>query len=1119
MHDVGEWLRKIGLGKYDQLFAENEIDAVVLPELDDDDLKDLGIALGHRRKLLKAITELCQKGVAADQAKAPDSDKHRRMYSSEPREAERRQLTVMFCDLVGSTALSEELDPEDLAVVIQDYRNACAKIITRFDGFIARYVGDGILIYFGYPHAHEDDSERSVRAALELIKSVSTLKPMGDLSLKVRIGIATGLVLVGDLIGTGTSEENAVVGHTPNLASRLQSLSEPNTVVISEATHRLIDGLFVCDDLGRVQLTGITGTVRAFRVVDLSDSPTRFEASVAKGISPLVGRKEEIALLANRWELGNEEEGQVVLLSGEPGVGKSRIIKAFRDKLADQVHERALFFCSSHHKSSAFYPLIEILERRLRFTDGDSPQQKLERLEVLLSELGIAPAENIPWLASLLSIPLENDDPMLGLSPQQLKRKILETLLMLLIVMAERKPLLIVIEDLQWADPSTLEFIGELIDRMRSSRITLIGSFRPEFQNPWFERSHITAITLNRMSRKDCRVLIASLTRRKTLSDSLVDEIVAKADGMPLFIEELTKNVLEADALKGEDHQDAVSGLEPKIDIPSSLQDSLMARIDHRGLSKAVIQLAAALGRSFSYELISAIWSEDEDGLRPALSELVSAGLIFQRGSSKQAEYEFKHALVQEAAYKSLLRTTRRRHHRRIVRVLEEKFPNVAKTRPETLAHHSFYGGALDKVIQYAFAAGQKSFDRSANREAVIHLDHALEALNQLPQSRETLEKTIDVRLLLRYALLPLGEVDRIGQVLRDTAPLIASLNDPERTGQFQARLCNYYCLTGDQSEALAQGRQGMRIAQDLGDENLQVEMAYRLGQPYYHLGQYGNAIKVLKQGVELIRSERELDKQGKAAHPAVVCRTWLAMCCAELGDFAIGTEYAQHAVDLAQEVRHSLSTLFSLWGYGHIRMRECNYAEALRAFEEALEVCQRSTVLFWYPRLASSVAMARALGGSPGDTNSLVAEARRSAAEMNLTVDDPRLLERMASIHLMDGNLEAAESDARAALELALKMKAKGYEAWALRRLGEIYAVGDHAKPGDAEKHFKKALALSQELSMRPLSAFCYEGIGKFYEVRGQTEKAQTAFDAASEIRDGLRAQGQKTEETAARD
>lgn len=1105
MSEVGQWLRKLGLGKYEEIFAKHEIDEDVLPELDEDDLKDLGIALGHRRKLLKAIAELRSPEAAPARSPASNGQQTGGRIWSAPREAERRQLTVMFCDLAGSTALSELLDPEDLTLVIRQYRNTCSEIVRRFDGFVARHVGDGILIYFGYPHAHEDDAERSVRAALEIVKALKGLKPLPNVSLEVRIGIATGPVVVGDLIGENTSEENAVLGRTPNLAARLQELAGPNSIVISGGTHRLVEGLFVCDDLGRKQLKGFNETVQAFRVEKVSDALSRFEASIAKGISPLVGRREEIALLMNRWELGKDEEGQVVFVSGEPGVGKSRIVKAFRDELADEWHERILSFCSPHHESTAFHPIIEHLERRLRFEEGDSSQEKLNRLKALLTRLDIPIPEHLPWLAALLAVPFENENSQPELRPEQLKRRMLETALTIIDVMAQCKPLLIVIEDLQWADPSTLQLVGELIDRMRSAKITLVGTYRPDFAMPWVGRSHVTIITLNKLSARDCRSLVGNLVEGKALPNDILNEILAKADGVPLFVEELTKNVLEADFLTDSGNGFVVSGPTEPLEIPSSLQDSLMARLDHHESSRDVAQLAAVLGRAFDYDLLAAVWKRDSEALERALAELVSAGLIFKRGSGRQAEYEFKHALLQDAAYGSLLRTTRRRYHRRVVRVLEQNFPSITKTRPEILAHHAYFGGASDKVVEYAFAAGRKSFDRSANLEAVKHLDKALEALEDLPKSDETIATAIDARLLLRYALLCVGEVTRIGQVLRETEPLIASLDDKKRTGQFEARLCNYYCLTSDQSKALEHGFRALRIAEDLDDRNLQIEMAYRLGQPYYHLAKYRDAIDVLEHGVELIDPELELDRQGKAAHPAVVGRAWLAVCHAELGDFASGTGYAQRAVQLATEAGHPLSILFARWAYGHLCIRKQSYSEALNAFEEALDVCERSALRFWYPRVASSVALARARSGAPGDTIALLEDALRSAHSMGLTVDDPRLLERLAALHQIEGELDPAEAKAREAVDLAIQADAPGYQAWALRRLGEIYATKDRSQAEQALKFIQEALGLSQALSMRPLTVLCHEGIAQICREQDRQEQAAAAEQAAREIKEGL--------------
>src|SRR5713226_4700435 len=664
--DVAAWLRVLGLERYVPAFRDNDIDGEVLLKLTAEDLISIGVtSVGHRRKLLDAIASLGM-AVPAAVVTAPAPGAPAQV------DAERRQLTVMFCDLVGSTALSTRHDPEDLRELIGDYHRAVSKTVGRFDGFVAKYMGDGVLIYFGYPQAHEDDAERAVRAGLAVIETVGRLATTEPLN--VRLGFATGLAVVGDLIGEGAAQERGVVGETPNLAARLQALAAPNTLVIGEATRRQIGGLFDLEDLGPQQLPGFGETQGAWRVLGESGAVSRFEA-LRSGATPLVGREEEVELLIRRWQQAKSGEGRVVLISGEPGIGKSRLTAALAEQIGSEPHTRLRYFCSPHHQDSALYPFIAQLERAAGFARDDAVEAKLGKLRALLAP-GTRDDDDIALLSELLSLPSSAAD--LNLSLQRKREKLLEALLNQLEAEARHRPVLMVFEDAHWIDPTSRELLDLTVDRVRHLPVLLAITFRPEFQPPWGGRSHVMNMALNRLGERDGEALVHKLAGNAALTADTVAEIVERTDGVPLFVEELTKAVLES-AAQG-DRVAAVLGATSlaSLSVPATLHASLMARLDRLGpVVKEVAQIGAVLGREFAYELIEPVVQRPETELQAALDQLSEAGLLFCRGTAPHSSYLFKHALVQDAAYFTLLRGRRQELHAGVAAALEEHFADL----------------------------------------------------------------------------------------------------------------------------------------------------------------------------------------------------------------------------------------------------------------------------------------------------------------------------------------------------------------------------------------------------------------------------------------------------------
>jgi class 3 adenylate cyclase/tetratricopeptide (TPR) repeat protein len=666
--------------------------------------------------------------------------------------AERRQLTVMFCDLVGSTALSARLDPEDLRAVISAYHRCVAAAIERAGGFVAKYMGDGVLAYFGYPRADEHDAERAVRAGLQLVEAVAGLDTAAP-RLQVRVGIATGLVVVGDLIGQGAAQEQAVVGETPNLAARLQALAAPGTVVIGPSTRRLTGGLFDYEDLGAVEIRGLAGPVAAARVLRESAAESRFEALRATR-TPLVGRDEELALLDRRWHQAKRGEGCVVLVSGEPGIGKSRLAETLLGWLAGEPHTRLRLFCSPHHQDHALYPTITQLERASGFRREDTADQRLDKLETVLAQATNDLGEAAPLLAALLSLPAGERYAPLNLTPQKQKEKTLQALVAQVAGLAARQPVLMVFEDAQWSDPTSLELYDLIIDRVPTNRVLLIITFRPEFSPPWTGRPHVTSLGLNRLAPRQRAEMIVGITGGKALPEEIAAQIVDRTDGVPLFVEELTKAVVESGMLTDAGDRYTAAGPLAPLAIPASLQASLLARLDRLAPVREVAQIGAALGRQFSHDLIAAVAPMASAQLDDGLAQLVGAELIYRRGAPPDAEYTFKHALVQDAAYSTLLRSRRQQLHARIAATLEGRFPEIAAAQPALLAHHCEEGGLSEKAVDYWLAAGRQAWRRSSAAEVVALLQRGLALVPTLPQTDWRREREFDLQTALGQALL-----------------------------------------------------------------------------------------------------------------------------------------------------------------------------------------------------------------------------------------------------------------------------------------------------------------------------------------------------------------------------
>ena len=712
--DVGDWLRGLGLSEYEPAFHDAKIGPDVLPDLTDSDIEKLGVPLGDRKRLLKAIASFGPAQMVAE-PRGP-SPTH-----SSTDAAERRQLTVMFCDLVGSTALSARLDPEDMREVIAAYQRCVSETVRRFGGFVAKYMGDGVLAYFGYPQAHEHDAEQAVRAGLAVVEAAPRLQTAAGAPLHVRVGLATGIVVVGDLLGSGEAQERGVFGGTPHLAARLQVIAQPDSVVIAEGTRKLVGDLFEIVDLGPQKLKGVAGTTLAFGALRESSQANRFEALHPDGLAALVGREAECELLLRRWAKAKGGEGQVALISGEAGIGKSRLTAEFLERLPGEPHTRLRYFCSPQHTDSALYPIIGHIERAANFAREDDAKTRLDKLGGVLSRSSMSD-EDAALLAEMLSLPNDGRFPALDLAPHQRRQRTLAALARRIEGIARETPVLMVYEDVHWADPSSLEAIGLLVDKIEALRLLLFVTFRPEFVPPWAGRPHVTALTINRLAPREVIALIDRVAGGKPLAANIRQDIIERADGIPLFVEEMTKAVLEADGESAAARMVAAAP-SPVLAVPASLHASLMARLDRLGPAKGVAQIGAAIGREFSHALLASVTHETEPELAASLDRLLQSGLLSREGTPPHAMYLFKHALVQDAAYGTLLREPRRALHARIADAIEERFPEVAESQPETLARHCTEAGLIEKAATLWGKAGQRSLRSAAFPEAEATAD------------------------------------------------------------------------------------------------------------------------------------------------------------------------------------------------------------------------------------------------------------------------------------------------------------------------------------------------------------------------------------------------------------
>jgi class 3 adenylate cyclase/predicted ATPase len=1094
--DIGGWLRGLGLGQYEAAFHENKIDGEVLPQLTAEDLKDIGVAIvGDRRKMLTAIAELSTTPASpiAVPGSAPGQGSARDV-------AERRQLSVMFCDLGGSTAMSARLDPEDMREVISAYHRCCAGLIERGGGFVAKYMGDGVLAYFGYPQAHEHDAERAVQAGLAIVEAAPKLLTAAGSPLRVRIGITTGLVVVGDLIGSGEAQERGVVGDTPNLAARLQGIAEPGTVVIAESTRRLLHNLFELRDLGGQDLKGIAGPARAWVAVRPSSVEGRFDALHGTGLTALVGREEEFDLLVRRWFKAKGGEGQVVLLSGEAGIGKSRLTAALLERLAGEPHTRLRYFCSPQHTDSAFYPIIGQMERAARLTRDDAPQAKLDKVDALLAETSTS-IENAALFAELLSLPNDGRYPTLDLTPPQRRQRILEALVSQVEALTRQSPVLMIFDDAHWTDPTSLEAFGRMVDRIAGLRALLIVVFRPEFEAPWIRRSHVTALTLNRLARHEIDVMIDRVAGNQLLPASLRQDIVDRADGIPLFVEEMTKAVLEAEG-EGEARRTVAAIPSPALAVPASLLASLMARLDRLGSAKEVAQIGAAIGREFSHALLAAVARKPKVEMGSALDRLIAAGLLFRQGAPLHATYLFKHALVQDAAYGTLLREPRRALHARIAEAIESQFAEIAENQPELLARHCAEAGLIEKAAGLWGKAGQRSQERSALVEAVEQPTRALAQIAALPATpalrREGIKLQVAVLIPLIHieghaapetkaaserAHLLIEHAEAIGEPPEDPLLLFSVL--------YGFWAMNLNTFNGDALNALA--AQFLTIAEKQGT-TFPLMIGHRLmGTSLMLTGDLAEGRAHCDRALALYdpKEHRPLAARfGVDARVAILSyRSWALWM---LGYPEAALANSDQATSDAREIGQAVTLINALLFSGFNQIFCGNYAVANMEAEEIVTLAGEKGAPFWKAIGMMHQGWIFVLTGKATDAVQTVISGITAFRSTGATAALPWYLSNLARAYAKLSQFDDAWRCIDEAMTAVETAKERWFEPEVHRIAGEIALKSPVPDAAKAETYFERALTIARSQQAKSWELRAAASLARLWRDQGKRDQAR---------------------------
>lgn len=1114
---IAEWLDQFGFGKYLAAFTENDVGLDVLDLLTKDDLEKIGVSLGDRLRMMREITARSSGSgvpalpppigkVGSPRAVSPTTEAPPLSGT-----AERRPLTVMFCDLADSTALSAKLDPEDLQDVIRAYQDASADCVRRYEGYVAKYMGDGILVYFGYPQALERNAERAIHSALEIVEAMAGLnRTLGQdkgVEIAVRIGIATGTVMVGEVVGEGMAQERTVIGEAPNTAARLQTLAGRNGIVIGPVTKEVSGDAFLYEDQGAHVLKGIADPVQTWGVLGLRDEGRSKTGPDDHGgvIRPvLVGRDEEIGLLRRAWQSTKSEgRGLVLTLNGEAGIGKSSLIDGLKDEVSADGWPLLTMRCSPFHTNSALYPVIEHFKRLARWAAGDDALMRLEKIERMLDRYAQPNAEAVPLMAALLSVPVPEDHyPPLDLSPQQQKQQTQDMIVGITMEVAERGAFLELWEDLHWADPSTLEMIGLLIEQAPTAGLLMVLTARPEFSPPWPMRSHVTPITLNRLERPHAAALVTRIAGAKPLPIEVLDHIVSKTDGVPLYLEELTKTILASDILRDTGAKYELTGPLESLAIPDTLQESLMARLDRLPQVRELAQLGSVLGREFAYEMISGLTSLDDKVLQSGLAQLVEDEMLYQRGRPPRAKYIFKHALVQDAAYASLLRRTRQQTHQSVAELLEGGFPDLVQNQPELLAHHYGEAGDPSRAADYLKQAGGRSLLRSANPEAIAHLTNGLALIGMVDESPERSERELGLLLMLAPALVAAKgyAAPEVEPAYMRSLELCETLGNSEKQFTVLLGLSMFHFIRANIQQALDLAEKAAALARAHPRTGFDLAAARQLGLVICYRGDFVAS----RQHHEHVAENYDPDTHGSFAFQRGGSDFGVSSI-AILGGFSLfplgfadqARDRCAEALAIAERIDHPLSLAFAHWGYTRIYAMRGDH----QAFRQHAAIVEAIADEKGFPQYISWVA------GQRGEVLLRERALPEAIAELTRGIETNRAL----GGRLFDCGLTASLAEAYALsgqrhkafdlIDEALAHIDQSQERYDASKAylvkGRLLLMGENANAPDAETCFRKAIEIAQSQSAKMWELRATISLARLWQEQGKIDSARSLLAA----------------------
>lgn len=1093
-------LQELGLEAHARKFAADDIDFEALGYLDDDDLKELGLSLGHRRKLLAALAaaDLPAEDEALPEREAPTA---RARETRGQEDAERRLLTVMFIDVVDSTPLSRALDPEDMRAMMRSFQVAVTAAVVRYEGYVARFLGDGVVAYFGWPRAHEDEAERAVRAAQDALSAIQAIAPKRGQHLRARVGIATGEVVVGSIVGEITTDEEAVVGTAPSLADRIQRLAEPAGLAIEPTTRQLLGNAFELESLGSHDLKGFDEPIEVWRVLGETQAATRFEAHHGARLAPLAGRKHELGLLEERWQRAKEGEGQVVVLQGEAGIGKSRLVEELRTRIAGERRFGLRYQCSQHQTNSAFYPVIAQIKQAAGISDGEAAAAKIGKIETLVSLAADDLEEAVPIVASLLRVPLGSAYAPLDMPPQQLRQRTIECLVDNISAISRQQPILVVVEDAHWADPSMLDYVEAVVDAIENLPVFLVITSRREGERQWPDRLHLTPIELGRVGRQQSAEIARSIGGSGSgsgngsgLRDSTLAEIVRRAEGVPLYVEELTRTLVEAGP-----GQDEGGDL-----VPTTLQNSLVARLDRLGEAKAVAQIGSVIGREFDHRLLADLARAAGADLDSPLQQLVESGLLVRRGRAPDSVYVFKHALVQDAAYSTLLLSRRSELHGLVVSLLDARAPDDEPEKIDLIAHHALQAGDWTRAFEACKAAGEDAIGRSALREAVGRFKQALVASQNLPETSDFSSRVIDLHFELRNALWALGQFEEILTHLDEAERLSGLHGDEVRLGWVSTYRGASLWQLGQSDHAKAAVERGREIGESTGDLSLEMAANFYLGCAYVTSGECRTAEAYFERVVAALPGDLAKEKCGLPFAPAIISRSWLAWSYGERGEFGLAQEHADRAIELAEEIGNPFNRAHVYYDVGYLEIVRADLAGAIQALEHSLSLIEKWSLTYLSPFTMGFLGHALVEEGQVERGLGLLEEANQRYARLGLGLFKSLVGMQLANAYLRAGRIEDAASRLEASLEVARSRQEQGHEAYGLLVLGRIAQRAEEGDKGDARECYESALARAEALGMTPLAAQCHFALGSLLSSVA-SEEADAHLSRSREMLRGL--------------